>query len=225
LFCDHHEEHLSPCSFSENYLACFQVAQRLIGDWKLLPERHLKYTFPYLQYMTLAVNISMELMSQNPRMRDLHGNSTVQVLISLKEYLFRSWMSDRMSRKILQTTWFVLDVYSSSTTGGTGLILSPGVLSDGSHTESRGVDAAIASLGTLEFYPVDEPTPADEDHPTLGGPSAGKVKPTSFTGRLAASEMALSKFPSLDPVHRLGLWDPPELGIADFGIVNGTLDT
>lgn len=85
----------------ENEVICMRLAQRIIDDFRNVPEEHPKYTFPFLHYLTSATIIALGLIIKQPSFRSSYGILTLRAAKSLREHCRKTWMSGKM----IQTVW------------------------------------------------------------------------------------------------------------------------
>jgi hypothetical protein len=85
----------------ENEVICMRLAQRIIDDFRNVPEEHPKYTFPFLHYLTSATIIALGLIIKQPSFRSSYGAVTLRATQSLKEHCRKTWMSGKM----IHTVW------------------------------------------------------------------------------------------------------------------------
>jgi hypothetical protein len=85
----------------ENEVICMRLAQRIIDDFRNVPEEHPKYTFPFLHYLTSATIIALGLIIKQPSFKSSYGALTLKATKSLWEHCRKTWMSGKM----VQTVW------------------------------------------------------------------------------------------------------------------------
>lgn len=85
----------------ENEVICMRLAQRIIDDFRNVPEEHPKYTFPFLHYLTSATIIALGLIIKQPSFKSTYGALTLRATKSLWEHCRKTWMSGKM----VQTVW------------------------------------------------------------------------------------------------------------------------
>lgn len=111
-----------------------RLAQRIIDDFRNVPEEHPKYTFPFLHYLTSATIIALGLIIKQPSFKSTYGALTLKATRSLREHCRKTWMSGKM----IQTVWKLNQMADA--------ILSPNDLAL-DHT-SRFGDGTFAQLPT-----------------------------------------------------------------------------
>ncbi|CEJ59802.1 hypothetical protein PMG11_08406 [Penicillium brasilianum] len=94
-------DHNSSPEEIENEVICMRLAQRIIDDFKNVPEEHPKYTFPFLHYLTSATIIALGLIIKQPSFTSSYGALTLRATQSLKEHCRKTWMSGKM----IHTVW------------------------------------------------------------------------------------------------------------------------
>lgn len=84
----------------QNEVTCMRLAQRIIDDFKNVPEEHPKYTFPFLHYLTSAAIIALGLIIKQPSFKEAYGDLTLEATLSLREHCRKTWMSGKMIRTV-----------------------------------------------------------------------------------------------------------------------------
>ncbi|CAI7630251.1 unnamed protein product [Penicillium pancosmium] len=84
----------------QNEVTCMRLAQRIIDDFKKVPEEHPKYTFPFLHYLTSATIIALGLIIKQPSFKGAYGDLTLEATVSLREHCRKTWMSGKMIRTV-----------------------------------------------------------------------------------------------------------------------------
>lgn len=85
----------------ENEVTCMRLAQKILDDFRQVPEEHPKYTFPFLHYLTSATIIALGLIIKQPSFGSTYGALTLKAARSLKEHCRKTWVSTKM----IQTVW------------------------------------------------------------------------------------------------------------------------
>lgn len=84
----------------QNEVICMRLAQRIIDDFRSVPEEHPKYTFPFLHYLTSATIIALGLVIKQPSFKEAYGERTLEAARSLREHCRKTWMSGKMIRTV-----------------------------------------------------------------------------------------------------------------------------
>lgn len=125
----------------ENEVICMRLAQRIIDDFRNVPEEHPKYTFPFLHYLTSATIIALGLIIRQPSFRSSYGALTLRAAKSLQQHCRKTWMSGKM----IQTVWRLNQMADA--------ILSPVDPPPGRASRGgSGVSAPLSTTGSVQTY-------------------------------------------------------------------------
>ncbi|KAJ5600184.1 hypothetical protein N7450_001251 [Penicillium hetheringtonii] len=116
----------------ENEVICMRIAQRIIVDFRNVPEKHPKYTFPFLHYLTNATIIALGLIIKQSAFRDTYGAVTMEAAKALKEHCRKTWTSS----KLLRAVWRLNEMAEATLSTYDKSSDDPGVLMNKSHFPS-----------------------------------------------------------------------------------------
>jgi hypothetical protein len=151
----------------ENEVICMRLAQRIIDDFRNVPEEHPKYTFPFLHYLTSATIIALGLIIKRPSFKSSYGALTLRATKSLWQHCRKTWMSGKM----VQTVWKLNQMADA--------ILSPHD-SPLDRTSHFGVSALPPTTCLVQSTPNDERTPSKQYttvNPTIRPPLFSSANP------------------------------------------------
>lgn len=135
----------------ENEVICMRLAQRIIDDFRNVPEEHPKYTFPFLHYLTSATIIALGLIIKQPSFKSSYGALTLRATKSLWEHCRKTWMSGKM----VQTVWKLNEMADA--------ILSPHESPlDRTSRFGDSVSALLPTTGLVQSTPNHERNPSKQ---------------------------------------------------------------
>ncbi|OKP11093.1 hypothetical protein PENSUB_3463 [Penicillium subrubescens] len=132
----------------ENEVICMRLAQRIIDDFRNVPEEHPKYTFPFLHYLTSATIIALGLIIKQPSFKSSYGALTLRATKSLWEHCRKTWMSGKM----VQTVWKLNQIADA-------ILSSHDSPSDRTSRFGGSVSTLLPAAGLVQSTPNDERNP------------------------------------------------------------------
>jgi hypothetical protein len=175
----------------ENEVICMRLAQRIIDDFRNVPEEHPKYTFPFLHYLTSATIIALGLIIKQPSFKSSYGALTLRATKSLREHCRKTWMSGKM----VQTVWKLNQMADA--------ILSPNDSpSDRVSRVGGGVPAPLPTTSLAQSPPNDEKGPSK--HYTMYNPTIQPPRSSLETPMGTGSHVPIIGENCLRPTSRIG---------------------
>lgn len=172
----------------ENEVICMRLAQRIIDDFRNVPEEHPKYTFPFLHYLTSATIIALGLIIKQPSFSSSYGALTLRATKSLREHCRKTWMSGKM----IQTVWRLNQMADA--------ILSPN--DPPSDRTSRGGSGVSAPLPTTSLIQTHDKSPSalySMTIPNIQPPASFPVTSMGSQGHVSSNG---SQFMHSEPASR-----------------------
>lgn len=97
---------------------CLHLIDEILRALEELPNEYPKFSFPYLHFWITAVDLGLELVAEDSLLRECYGSTIFKGLISLRELCSRTWMSTRMTRKILSMSQMSRSSFSNQIESG-----------------------------------------------------------------------------------------------------------
>ncbi|EAA64358.1 predicted protein [Aspergillus nidulans FGSC A4] len=108
---------------------CLHLIEEILLALNSLPHEFPKYTFPILHYWNSVVSIGLEMVAEEPLLRQFYGGTILEAVISLREFYSKTWLSSQMSQNILRMSYAARSIFADEIAEREGFLDQPRGLS------------------------------------------------------------------------------------------------
>lgn len=112
---------------------CLHLIDEFLLALNSLPHEFPKFTFPILHYWYSAVRIGLEMVGEEPLLRQCYGVPVLEAVISLCECYAKTWLSSRISQNILGMSYAARSIFADELAGRENSLILPQSLSSQSN--------------------------------------------------------------------------------------------
>lgn len=112
---------------------CLHLIDEILRALNSLPDEFPKFTFPILHYWYSAVRIGLEMVGEEPLLRQCYGVPILEAVISLCECYTKTWLSSRISQNILGMSYAARSIFADELAGRENSLILPQSLANQSN--------------------------------------------------------------------------------------------